>query len=282
MKLTRFRKIFLSSAIVIIVVVGSLAIYLYPSFKSFLKTETVKYDDKLTFVIGGGGNSGILSSDSAVVVIDTKMGSAAKDLYNSANSLAGNKPLIVINTHYHSDHTAGNKLYKGREILIGAYDQQLLDKEINKDGAPTRVIKDSLILNLGDEIARIYNVGVAHTTNDMIVYLEKRKVLFAGDLVFNKIHPVLMKNSGVDVNKWINVLIMIKNRFDINTVVPGHGAAMSKDCIDAEINYFQDMKAAATNPEIEKAMKKKYDGYNETPFLSSFSKTLYYIQTNVK
>ena len=68
----------------------------------------ISKDNNLNIYLGGGGNSGVLVSDSAVVVIDTKMMGNAKDLYNIAKSKAGDKPIIVINTHYHSDHTNGN------------------------------------------------------------------------------------------------------------------------------------------------------------------------------
>ena len=75
----------------------------YSKYQSFLKTETVKIDKDLTVVLGGGGNSGILNTDSAVVVIDTKMKDPAKALYSFAKSIAGNKKIIDINTHYHPD-----------------------------------------------------------------------------------------------------------------------------------------------------------------------------------
>jgi glyoxylase-like metal-dependent hydrolase (beta-lactamase superfamily II) len=42
-----------------------------------------------------------------VVVIDTKMMSNSEDLYKFAKEKAGQKPVIVINTHYHPDHVKG-------------------------------------------------------------------------------------------------------------------------------------------------------------------------------
>src|ERR1039457_5187254 len=107
--------------ILILIVVGVTAYFVYirPFMKKMEVTNVVQYDKELTLVLGGGGNSGILVSDSLVIVIDTKMDDAAEQLYKQVKQLAGNKPILVVNTHYHPDHTKGNKLFKGQSIIAG-------------------------------------------------------------------------------------------------------------------------------------------------------------------
>ncbi|HSN50503.1 MAG TPA: MBL fold metallo-hydrolase, partial [Bacteroidales bacterium] len=131
----------------------------------------------LTIVQGGGGNSGILVTDRAVVVIDTKMGDDAKKLYDMVKEKAGHKQIIVINTHYHADHVSGNHFYKGSKIYIGNYDKAFLEKQVEAENMPTDFVKDSLVLNLGNEILELYNLGQAHTWQDMVVSLKKHQVL---------------------------------------------------------------------------------------------------------
>ena len=94
-------------------------IYVRPVLTKIKKTEVINYDKDLTIILGGGGNSGILVSDSLVIVIDTKMDEAAGDLAKKAKELAGTKPILVINTHYHSDHCGGNHLFNGSTIIAG-------------------------------------------------------------------------------------------------------------------------------------------------------------------
>jgi len=50
--------------------------------KQFGKVETVQIDPQLTVYLGGGGNSIVLTSEdgSKALVVDTKMGRAAKKL----------------------------------------------------------------------------------------------------------------------------------------------------------------------------------------------------------
>ena len=57
----------------LVIVAGSLyMIYLHPFMQKMKVTHVINYDKGLTLVTGGGGNSGILVSDSLIVVIDTK------------------------------------------------------------------------------------------------------------------------------------------------------------------------------------------------------------------
>src|ERR1700722_6410072 len=69
--------------------------YITPFMKTMKTTTVINYDKQLTLVLGGGGNSGILVCDSAVLVIDTKMDEAADSLAQMVKTLAGNKPIII-------------------------------------------------------------------------------------------------------------------------------------------------------------------------------------------
>ena len=108
-----------------------------------------------------------------------------------------------------------------------------LKNELKPENMPTDIVKDSLELNLGNETVLMFNMGQAHTTNDMVVYLKNHKMLFTGDLVFNKINPVLVKKSGADVDKWMASLNKILAKFDLAKVVPGHGKIGGKEIIVA-------------------------------------------------
>jgi len=217
-------------------------------------------------------------TDSAVVVIDTKMSGDAEKLYNMAREKAGTKKIIVINTHYHGDHVKGNHFYKGCPIYIGAYDMKFLKDNISSENMPNQFVKDSLIFNLGNEILCLYNLGQAHTWDDMIVLLKNRKMVFTGDLVFYRINPFLKKESGADVGKWIAALDKILNIPGITMFVPGHGKNGDRAIVESLKNYFEDMKTAANDPSKEKAMKAKYKDWPEVPMSASPGITIDYIR----
>jgi len=273
-----WKRIILITVIILVVLAGTTAIIFYPAYR-FMFTEITRVVDKnLTIVQGGGGNSGVLVTDSAVVVIDTKMGGDAEKLYNLAKSKAGSKKIIVVNTHCHGDHVKGNRFYKGSDIYIGAYDQKFLLEDLGPENMPNRFVKDSLTIYLGDETMCLYNLGQAHTLNDMVALLKNRKVLFTGDLVFHKINPVLVKKNGANVDKWIVALDQMLKLPGIGLVVPGHGETGDRTMIESMKNYFLDMKVAAADPSKEKEMKLKYKDWMKLPMMTSPGATIDYIR----
>ena len=273
-----WKKIIVITVIILVVIAGSAAIVFYPVYRFMFRENIRVVDLELTLVQGGGGNSGVLVTDSAVVVIDTKMGGDAEKLYNLAKSKAGAKKIIVINTHYHSDHVKGNKFFKGSDIYIGAYDQKFLSENIGSENMPNKFVKDSLIINLGNEIICLYNLGQAHTMNDMVVLLRNRKILFSGDLIFHNTNPFLKRESGANVDKWIGALDQMLKMPDIGMVIPGHGLTGDKAMITSMRNYFLDMKIAAADPSKEKEIKEKYKDWTQLPMMTSPGATIDYIR----
>jgi cyclase len=195
-----------------------------------------------------------------------------------AKEKAGSKPIILINTHYHGDHVNGNLFYKGDKIYIGGYNPEFVNKNIKPEDQPNIFVKDSLALNLGHESLLLVNLGQAHTFDDMVVYLVNHKVLFGGDLIQNKTNPFLKKESGADVDKWILALDRIIKRFDINTIVPGHGKNGGKELATTMNAYFTDMKTAAADPQKEKELIAKYVSWQKMPSMASPEITIKYIK----
>jgi cyclase len=277
------KKIFISIGIGLALVLTGATIVYYPALHSMIQQETVPIDPGLMVVLGGGGNSGIILGDSTVVVIDTKMMGASEDLYKTAKEKAGQKPIIVINTHYHGDHVKGNKFFKGSKIYTGSYEKEFLHKNIDAENQPTDFVKDSLLIDLGSEKVHLYNLGRAHTFNDLVVYLSNRNVLFTGDLIFNKINPVLKEESGARVSQWIHVLDTILSRWGNSKIVPGHGIIGDKEMVVSMRKYFSDMTAAAEDPHKNNQLENKYSDWMKLPGMSSPGKTIEYIKmTEIK
>ena len=272
------KTVFSIIGIVVLIVIAVAGFLIYPQYKSFMTVETVLYDKDITFYLSGGGNSGIIVTDSAVVVIDSKMSKPAKSLYTIATEKAGHKPIIVINTHYHGDHVNGNQYYKGDNIYIGSYTKDFLTKNIDAANQPNNFVKDSLLLNLGNESLLLVNMGQAHTFDDMVVYLVKHRILFTGDVVTNKMNPFLKKESGADVEKWTAVLDRINKGFDMVTVVPGHGKIGGKELPAGMYQYFLDMKTASADIQKEKELSSKYSSWTNIPGMSSPAATIKYIK----
>jgi len=186
-------------------------------------------------------NAAFVVTPAGVVVIDA-LGSPAlaERLLQEIRKLTRQPVTHVIVTHYHADHIYGLQAFKNQGARIIAHRSALeyLNSETARQrletsrtelapwvDAKTRLVNaDEWIdgdktLTVGGTQFLIRHVGPSHTPEDLVVYLPKEKVLFAGDLVFrNRIPFVGQADSG----RWIQALDVLL-KFDATTIVPGHG-----------------------------------------------------------
>jgi glyoxylase-like metal-dependent hydrolase (beta-lactamase superfamily II) len=191
-------------------------------------------------------NAAFVVTPAGVVVIDA-LGSPAlaERLLLEIRKLTPLPVTHVIVTHYHADHIYGLQTFKAQGARIIAHRSALeyLNSETARqrletsrtelapwvDGETRLVSADEWIdgnktLNVGGTSFVIRHVGPSHTPEDLVVYLPKEKVLFAGDLVFrNRIPFVGQADSG----RWIQALDVLLT-FDATTIVPGHGPLSSE------------------------------------------------------
>jgi cyclase len=81
----------------------------------------------------------------------------------------------------------------------------------------------------------VRHVGTpAHSTNDSIVWLPDRRVLFAGDLLFNGGTPFLLAGSVEGALEAVSAL----RKLGAQTIVPGHGPVCGPEVIDTVLGYL--------------------------------------------
>nr|BFE80945.1 hypothetical protein GCM10020093_035460 [Planobispora longispora] len=79
-------------------------------------------------------------------------------------------------------------------------------------------------------------MGVAaHTTNDSIVWIPERRVLFSGDLVFNGGTPFVLMGSVPGALRVLDDLEALGPQ----TIVPGHGGVCGPGAIDRVRGYLR-------------------------------------------
>lgn len=197
----------------------------------------------------------------------------------------------VVNTHLHDDHWLGNCYYKELHAkLIGAIafknleklDQTRMQKRISKEAYkkttqvfPTIFVEDTKILDFDGK--RVYIIAVnhkAHTNSDLLVYIPSKKLLFAGDLVFNERLPSLRDG---DISGWIEALQKIKN-MDVDYIVGGHGTLVSKKSVDFTYTYLSRLKKEVSDlleegEELGDVVNKvTMSEYKDIPFYNSIQR----------
>ena len=193
-----------------------------------------------------GSNAGIIIGKDFLVAVDALMSAKEAQRFIKDIRKISNKPIkFLIDTHYHSDHTLGNvEFAKLGAIIIS---QENARKNMEKAGAgmvqhaeksglspqdlkdtkvthPTLTFKERVTLYLGNNKVEIIYPGPAHTSGNVIVYVPREKVLFAGDLLFTDFHPYL---GEADIAGWVKVLDRLM-AMDVTKIIPGHGPLSTK------------------------------------------------------
>ncbi|NQZ14655.1 MAG: hydroxyacylglutathione hydrolase [Alphaproteobacteria bacterium] len=88
-------------------------------------------------------------------------------------------PSVILNTHHHSDHIAGNK------ALLDKYGARLVAPESERARIPgiNKAVKDGTIIEFADETIEVIDTP-GHTSGHICYHLPQSKILFAGDLIF--------------------------------------------------------------------------------------------------
>jgi glyoxylase-like metal-dependent hydrolase (beta-lactamase superfamily II) len=276
------KKVLIISGVILLLVIVAGILLVFQRFQNVMAVETVQLDPQLKIYLGGGGNSIVLTSEDGqkALIVDTKMAGAAKSLRNSVR--AGD--ITIVNTHFHVDHISGNQLYPGAKLIAGAYSQEQWKKAAGENRYPDEIIQpgQETTLQIDSETIHVRNMGRAHTWNDVVVYLEKRKLLVTGDIIFLGRHPVLFAGSGASVTSWITVLDTLQTLYDVTTLVPGHGKVSDKNAIAWMKEYFTSAGDAIGNPQKQTELKGKYGTLSSLPGMSGFEKTMQYIEKERK
>ena len=191
------KKILIIGGSIVAAIIILCAVFTGIGYSKFMTFETVEHDPQLEIFLGGGGNSIVLTSEdgSTALVVDTKMARAAKELRKKVKT----PQIIIVNTHAHPDHTGGNGLYAGAHVISCAYTNEQWHSMAGKIAFPDETIPigGEKVLQIGSETVHIRNIGRAHTWQDIVLFLEKRKLLITGDLLFLDMHPVLKAGDGL-------------------------------------------------------------------------------------
>jgi glyoxylase-like metal-dependent hydrolase (beta-lactamase superfamily II) len=186
----------------------------------------------------------------------------------------------VVNTHANGDHCYGNAAVVGAEIVGSEACAAEMDElppavleaavksapELGETGAyvldifgpfhfegievvpPTRTFSGFLELTVGDEstgagkVVELIEVGPAHTQGDVIAHVPGDGVVFTGDILFHRGHPVVWAGP---VANWIAACDRILALDGVTTVVPGHGPLAGLQAVADMKTYFEYLTAEA-------------------------------------
>ncbi|MEU8137728.1 MBL fold metallo-hydrolase [Streptodolium elevatio] len=217
------------------------------------RTEEVA-DGVFAYVQPDGGwcvnNCGIVTDGGETALIDTvATEERAVRLRKAVADVAGGGPGVVVNTHHHSDHTFGNHLF-APDALFVAHERTRTEMTAAGLGLtqlwpdvgwgdvrvtlPSLTFRDRATLNRGGIGIELIHFGTAHTTNDVVVWIPDRGVLFTGDIAMSGVTPYCLMGS---IQGSLDVLAQMR-ALGATTVVPGHGPVGGPEILDANTAYL--------------------------------------------
>jgi cyclase len=206
--------------------------------------KTTKLTDTIFLLQGVGGNIVCQIGPDGKVVIDSGMATGTHKLLEALAKLDEHRLKLLVNTHWHIDHTDGNAALhlQGGAFIIAqkntrirlASPQYLRIYDVHFPAAPEAALpqetfadRNTLWMN-NDELSLVHTPN-AHTDSDIFIHFVKGNVIHTGDLWFNGMYPMIDLSSGGTINGMIQGVDAVLAKADEHTkIVPGHGALGDK------------------------------------------------------
>ena len=217
------------AALVAVIAIAIVAIYAYQKV-SGIDAEKITEDVHVLF--GLGSNVGVLRTERGAAVVDTMtFRMQGEEIRERVEALTGREVEVILNTHYHVDHTHGNPGFPGGTRVVSTKrTRELLDAfdagSWQGDAAktlPNETFEGSYEIALGGKTIRAQHLGRGHTSGDMVVLFVEDRVIHLGDLFFNGRYPNIDLEGGGSVKEWIATLDRVLAMDGYDRVIPGHG-----------------------------------------------------------
>lgn len=193
----------------------------------YFNAESIALDTWRITCADGGCSSYLLAGSNEGLVIDT--GFTVQDLRAFAESVAGRPVKMVVSTHGHFDHTAGNGWFPrvfmhANAVKNGQTPYASLDPSLYKTDYPVETVGDGFVVDLGGREIEVIEIP-AHSPGSIALLDKKEKILFSGDEVAEMI-PLMYLNVAPPqpyVEKHLQNMRKIERRIsEFDAIWSGH------------------------------------------------------------
>lgn len=201
----------------------------------------------LQLLHGEGSNIVLSTGNDGALLVDDEYASLGEKLRAALATLHAAPVKVVINTHWHNDHTGNNEAFgrDGARIIAqtNAGQRMHADQTMSLYGRqaayppsawPATLVEKSLRLRWNGERIDLLHIGPAHTDGDLVVYFRRQNVLATGDLFVTGAYmpPYFDDLNGGNAEGMIAAAErLLKLANDRTLIVPGHGPVTDRKAL---------------------------------------------------
>lgn len=219
---------------------------------SKVQIGTVPVADGLYMLTGSGGNIGVSVGADGFVLVDDQFAELVDKIRAALAELGDGNVRLVLNTHWHFDHTGGNEKLENAGALVLAHEnvrKRMSTRQFTQffnmesppsphDALPELTFTRDVTLHLNGQTIRVEHVPAAHTDGDSVVWFTELNAVHMGDTYFNGFYPFIDFSSGGSIGGMIDAVNQALPHMDADTkVIPGHGPLSNA----AELRAYRDM-----------------------------------------
>lgn len=216
------------------------------------KINVTKLRGNIYMVEGSGGNIAVLNGPEGKLLIDAGIDVSKAHVLAALKTISDKPIKLLINSHWHFDHTSGNEYMHNAGATIIAQDitREHLTKRVYqpewdytfeplpKGGLPTITFKNEYHQQFNGEKISVKTYQPAHTDCDSSIYFANADILHVADTFWNAYYPFIDYATGGSIDGMITAAAQNVARTNKHTIViPGHGAIGNH----AQLIEFHDM-----------------------------------------
>ena len=202
--------------------------------------------ENLVMLSGPGGNVVVLNGPDGKLVVDSFVQPAWPALKKLLDAMGRSPVKLVIDTHWHFDHTDNNQQFRqaGAAILAQVNTKKRMSQTHDVLGMhftpspatalPTQTFVDLHKQRMNGERIEAGRIPPAHTDTDAYVLFTRANALHMGDVFFHGVYPFIDAATGGSINGQIaGATLGLKLADNATKIVPGHGAVADKTALTA-------------------------------------------------
>ena len=233
-------------------------------------------NNNVHMLVGQGGNIAASVGSDGTLIVDDQFDHQLPHIEEALNELdSADAPRLIINTHFHGDHTGANAALGSTGIIVAHSNVRvrLVSGDAQDSALPVVTFDDRLRVHFNGDVIDVIHTPEGHTDGDAMVFFRNANIAHLGDHLFVGSFPYIDLRNGGSLKGFIQNLEFAQTQINDETqIIPGHGVLASLSDLAATItmlkasrSFVQDGIDQSLTAEalIEKGLGPEYESWGK-------------------